>query len=114
MRGERMKRSLTLTALLVVALSTAACGGSEPQQSERAAPSQEKRAAPATESAAKESAPKQNAPEEGTPTEGPSRESARGGEGSEAAGLSVTTVQGERVNLGGQGDVTALYFMAGW
>ncbi len=29
-------------------------------------------------------------------------------------GLSVTTIEGERVTLGGQGAVTALYFMAGW
>jgi len=36
------------------------------------------------------------------------------GEGGEAVGLSVTTIEGEQVNLGGQGDVTALYFMAGW
>jgi predicted small lipoprotein YifL len=43
----------------------------------------------------------------------PPKESAQG-DGSGAAGLSVTTIEGEEVNLGGQGDVTALYFMAGW
>ncbi len=104
-----MKRSLTLMALLVMALYAAACGGGGPQQAERAAPSQEKRAAPTTQEVAKEGAPRESAPEETA-----SRESAQGGKGSEAAGLSVTTIEGEEVNLGGQGDVTALYFMAGW
>jgi len=32
----------------------------------------------------------------------------------ESSGLRVTTIEGEEVRLGGQGDVTALYFMAGW
>ncbi len=104
-----MRRSLMLTALLIMALYAAACGGGGPQQAERAAPSQEKQTAPATQRVAKESAPRESAPEEGA-----SRESARGGEGGEAAGLSVTTIEGERVTLGGQGAVTALYFMAGW
>ena len=105
-----MKRSLTMTALLLImALSVAACGGGEAQQAERAAPSQEKQTTPSTQRVAKESAPQESAPEES-----PSRGSAQGGEGSEAAGISVTTLDGERANLGGQGDVTALYFMAGW
>ena len=99
-----MKRLLTMTALLIIALSVAACGGGEAQQAERAAPSQEKQTTPATQKVTKESAPEESA----------SRESAQGGEGSEAAGISVTTLDGERTNLGGQGDVTALYFMAGW
>jgi len=104
-----MKRSLTLTALLVITLSVAACSGSEPQQSGQAAPPQETQAAPTTQSA-----PIENASEESAPSESAQQESAQGGEGSEAAGSSVTTLQGERVSLGGQGDVTALYFMAGW
>ncbi len=104
-----MKRSLTLTALLIIALSVAACGGGETQQAERAAPSQEKQTAPATQRVTKESAPQESAPKESAP-----KESAQGGGGSEAARLSVTTLDGERVNLGGQGAVTALYFMAGW
>jgi len=104
-----MKKSLTLTALLIIALSVAACGGGEAQQAERAAPSQEKQTAPATQKVAKESAPQESAPEESA-----SRESAQDGEGSEAASISVTTLDGKRANLGGQGDVTALYFMAGW
>ena len=104
-----MKRPLTLTALLIIALSVAACGGGEAQQAERAAPSQEKQTASATRSVAEESAPRESAPEESA-----SRKSAQGGEGSESAGISVTTLDGERANLGGQGAVTALYFMAGW
>lgn len=42
----------------------------------------------------------------------PPQKSAQGG--SEAAGPGATTIKGEEVKLGGQGDVTALYFMAGW
>jgi hypothetical protein len=104
-----MKRFLTLTALLMIALSVAACSGGEARQAERAAPSQEKQTAPATQRVTKESAPRESAPEESA-----SRERAQGGEGDETAGISVTTLDGERANLGGQGDVTALYFMAGW
>ncbi len=106
-----MKRSLTLTALLIIALSVAACGGGEAQQAERAAPSQEKQAAPATQRVARESAPQESAPEESA-----SRASEQGStqEDDESSHLSVTTIEGEQVNLGGQGDVTALYFMAGW
>ena len=107
-----MKRSLTLTALLIIALSVAACGGGgEAQQAERAAPSQEKQTAPATQRVAKESAPQKSVLEESA-----SRASEQGStqEDDESPGLSVTTLDGERVNLGGQGNVTALYFMAGW
>jgi hypothetical protein len=99
-----MRTLPTLLALLVTTLSIAACGASEPQQSGQAAPSRETQATPAPQSAPKESTPQGNAP----------RESAQDGEGGEAVGLSVTTIEGEQVNLGGQGDVTALYFMAGW
>ncbi len=111
-----MRRSLTLTALLIMALYAAACGGGGTQQAERAASPQEKQAAPVTQKVAKESAPQKSAPQKSAPRESApegstSREKARGGE---AAGLSVTTIEGERVTLGGQGDVTALYFMAGW
>jgi len=108
-----MKRLLTMTALLIIALSVAACGGGEAQQAERAAPSQEKQTT-ATQRVAEESAPQESAPQERAPEESASRESVQGGEGSEASGISVTTLDGERTNLGGQGDVTALYFMAGW
>ena len=109
-----MKRPLTLTALLIIAFSVAACAGGEAQQAERAAPSQEKQTASATRSAAKDSAPRESAPQESGPKESASREGAQGGEGSEPAGISVTTLDGERTNLGVQGDVTSLYFMAGW
>ncbi len=102
-----MRTFPTLIVLLVTTLSIAACGASEPQQSGQAAPSRETQATPATQSAPTE----ESAPEESTPKESAPRESAQGGE---AAGLSVTTLAGEEVNLGGQGDVTALYFMAGW
>ncbi len=93
-----MRRLPTLIALLVTTLSVAACGGSGPQQSEQA-PSQETQATPATQSA---------------PSESASQEESTQGGGSEAARLSVTTLEGEQVAVGGQGDVTALYFMAGW
>ncbi len=109
-----MKRPLRLTALLIIALSLAACGGGEAQHAERAAPSQEKQTASAAQRVAKESASQESASQESAPEERVPRESAQGGEGSEASGISVTTLDGERTNLGGQGDVTALYFMAGW
>ncbi len=104
-----MKRFLTPTTLLIIVLSVAACGGGEAQQAERAASSQEKQTVPATQRVTKESASRESAPQESAP-----RDRAQGGEGSETAGISVTTLDGERANLGGQGDVTALYFMAGW
>ena len=103
-----MRRLPTLMAILVTTLSIAACGGSEPQQSGRAAPPQEEQATPATQGAPTE----KNAPEESVPSESAQEESAQGG--GEAAGFSVTTLEGEQVAVGGQGDVTALYFMAGW
>ncbi len=103
-----MRRLPALVALLLTTLSIAACGASGPQQSGQAPP-QEEQAAPAAKSAPTE----RNAPEESAPSEGASREGgARGG--SEDARLSVTTLEGEEVAVGGQGDVTALYFMAGW
>ena len=94
-----MARFLTLTALLVTMFGIAACGGGGPQGSERNAPAepQQTQAAPASpEDEAAESA----------------QESARRSE--ESSGLSVTTIEGEEVKLGAQGDVTALFFMAGW
>lgn len=52
---------------------------------------------------------------EGAAAETEAVEEAQSGEGGEeTAGLSVTTVQGEEVRLGGRGDATALFFMAGW
>lgn len=99
-----MRRFLTLTVLLVTMFFVAACDGSESQRSEQAGQPKEEQAAPVT----------QSTPEESATSEGAPQESAQGGGGSEAAGLSVTTLQGEQVSLGGQGEVTALYFMAGW
>ncbi len=101
-----MRRLPTLVALLLTTLSVAACGGSGPQQSGQAPPQAtqaQTQAPPATQSTSTE----KSAPEESVASE-----SAQGG--GEEAGLSVTTLEGERVAVGGQGDVTALYFMAGW
>ena len=98
-----MRRVLMLAVLLTMALTMAACGGSESQRSEEAPPEQGQ-TAPAT----------QGADTEGAPVQSSKEERAQGAEGGEAAGLSVTTLEGEQVAVGGQGDVTALYFMAGW
>ncbi len=108
-----MRRLPTLIALLVTTLSIAACGGSWPQQSGQAPPQEtqaQTQATPATQSAPRE----ENAPEESAASESASQEESAQGGGSEDARLSVTTLEGERVAVGGQGDVTALYFMAGW
>ena len=100
-----MRRLPMLAVLLTTALVMASCGGGgESQQSEEAAPPEQGRTAPAAQGAATEGAPVQETQEEG----------ARGDEGGEAGGLSVTTMEGEQVAVGGRGDVTALYFMAGW
>ena len=99
-----MRRAMTLAMLLVTMFFVAACGGNETQRSEQGVQPKEEQAAPATQGSAT--------------SEGASQESAQGGGNSEAtskaAGLSVTTLQGEQVSLGDQGEVTALYFMAGW
>ena len=91
-----MKRSLTLIPLLATMLVVAACGGGDTGRSERDDPVEPQRAQAESD--------RQSAPEETAREEAPRKSS----------GLSVTTLEGERVNLGGQGDVTALYFMAGW
>jgi ABC-type glycerol-3-phosphate transport system substrate-binding protein len=94
-----MARFSTLTALLAAMFVIAACGGGGPQGSERDAPAepQQTQAAPApAENEAAESA----------------EENARRSE--ESSGQSVTTIEGKEVKLGAQGDVTALFFMAGW
>ena len=81
----------------------AACGGGGPQGSERDAPAepQQTKAAPAQKRAQEENEAAKGA-----------QENARRSEGS--SGLSVTTIEGEKVKLAAQGDVTALFFMAGW
>ena len=111
-----MRRALTLTVLLATMFLVAACGGDETQRSEQGVQPKEEQAAPTTVPAT------QSAPEESATSEGASQavpqEGAQGGGDSEAAskaaGLSVTTLQGEQVSLGDQEEVTALYFMAGW
>jgi hypothetical protein len=94
-----MARFLTLTALLVTVFVIAACGGGGPQRSEGDTPAEPQQSqaapAPAEDEAAKSA-----------------QENARRSEGS--SGLSVTTIEGEEVKLGAQGNVTALFFMAGW
>ena len=109
-----MRTLPTLIALLVTTLSIAACGASEPQQSGQAAPSRETQATPAPQSAPEETA--REATRKRAPANDEAARSAQGStqEDDESSGLSVTTLEGEQVNLGGQGDVTALYFMAGW
>ncbi|MBA3614997.1 MAG: hypothetical protein H0W52_02535 [Rubrobacteraceae bacterium] len=107
-----MKRSLTLTLLLATMFTFVACGGSETGQSGRSAPAepQQTQAKPAAQSSSEESAG------ERVPADDEAAESKQGPaqEGDERAGLSVTTLEGEKVKLGGQGNVTALFFMAGW
>ncbi len=89
-----MARFLTLTALLATMFVIAACGGGGPQGSERDAPA-EPQQTQADDEAARSA-----------------QEKARRSEGS--PGLSVMTIEGEEVKLGARGDVTALFFMAGW
>lgn len=87
-----MKRLLTLVVLLTLALS--ACG--EGGQPEQPAPQAEPEEPAQEESASGETgAAEQNRVEE-------------------SSGTSVTTLQGEELSLGEQGEVTALFFMAGW
>ncbi len=89
-----------------------ACGGSETGQSGRSTPAepQQTQAEPAPQSALEEST------RERVPADDGAAESEQGPaqEGDEASGLSVRTIEGEEVKLGRQGDVTALFFMAGW
>jgi hypothetical protein len=102
-----MVRFLTLTALLVTMFVIAACGGGGSQGSGRDGSSepQQTQAEPAPKSVPEETAQEEPAPKS-------TQENARRGKGS--SGLSVTTIEGEEVKLGAQGDVTVLFFMAGW
>lgn len=88
-----MKKFVALIALLMTTLPVAACGGSGTQQSEQAAPPPETQATSTAQSAQR-------------------GENAQGS--NEDAGLSVTTLEGKQVSLERQGEVRALYFMAGW
>lgn len=105
-----MQRSLTLTLLLATMLAVAACAGSDTGRSERSTPTDPQRtqAESAQRSAAEEST------REGIPPESAESEQGTARKGEESSGLSVTTIEGEEVRLGGGGDVTALFFMAGW
>ena len=101
-----MARFLTLTALLVTMFVIAACGGGEPQGSKQT------QAAPAPKSVPEEAAQEEPAPERAPADDEAAQENARRSE--ESSGLSVTTIESEEVKVGAQGDVTALFFMAGW
>jgi hypothetical protein len=112
-----MARFLTLTALLATIFVIAACGGGSPQGSERDAPAepQQTQAAPAPKSDPEAAAQKEPAPERATGEDKAAKSTKENaGRSEESSGLSVTTIEGEEVNLGAQGDVTALFFMAGW
>jgi hypothetical protein len=106
-----------LTALLVTMFVIAACGGGGPQGSERDAPAepQQSQAEPAPKSVPEETAQEEPATE-GAPAENEAAKSTQGNarRSEEYSGLSVTTIEGEEVKLGAQGDVTVLFFMAGW
>jgi hypothetical protein len=104
-------------AAVLAGLDCAAQGGSETGQSGRsaAAEPQQTQAEPAPQSAS-EGSTREEATREGVPADDGAAESEQrpAQEDDERAGLSVTTIEGEEVKLGGQGDVTALSFMAGW
>ncbi len=110
-----MKRSLTLIPLLATMLVVTACGGSDTGRSEQADPVEPRRAQAESD---QQSAPEETAREATRKRASANDEAARSAQGStqedSSSGLSVTTLEGEQVSLGGQGDVTALYFMAGW
>lgn len=106
-----MKRLPELAILLTVTFSLAACGGGEARQSGQGDSSDEQRAAPATQSAATNEANPDAATTEATAAED---EAAQGERSGESAGTSVTTLDGEQISIGGGGDATALFFMAGW
>ncbi len=109
-----MKRSLTLILLLATMLAVAACGGGT-EQSERAAPTEPRTQEASTSQSVTEGAAQEETVREEAPADGEAAEGERGAtqEDEESSGLSVTTIEGEEVKLG-QGEVTALFFMAGW
>jgi hypothetical protein len=98
-----MVRSLTLTTLLATMFVIAACGEGGNQGSGGADPSetQQSQSAPAQKRTPAENEPAKSAQEDARRSE-------------ESSGLRVTTIEGEKVKLGAQGYVTALFFMAGW
>ena len=105
-----MARFLALMALLATMFVIAACGEASPQGSEQYVPAEPNQTQTAP---APKSVPEEAAQEEPSAKRAPAEDdAARRGE--ETSGLSVTTIEGEEVKLGAQGDVTALFFMAGW
>lgn len=96
-----MSRLPALAALLAATFALAACGGSQSgSQQDSSSPPEQSQTEPATQNEATESAPRENA----------QSEDAQGGE---EPGTSVTTLDGEQIDIGG-GEATALFFMAGW
>ena len=105
-----MKSSLTSVLLLATMLAAAACSGTDTGRSERSVPTEPQRtqAESAQRSATEEST------QHRVPAEAADSEQGATREGGESSGLSVTTIEGEEVELAVKGDVTALFFMAGW
>lgn len=126
-----MKRSLTLLLLLATMLVLASCASGDDGRADRSVPSESRtQEATAPESATEETTRNEILPEEAAPEDTASEEAAtvdeapadngaaedEPGTGSDQegpSGLVVTTTGGEEVSIG-QGEVTALFFMAGW
>ncbi len=102
-----MKRALALTLLLATMLA-AACGESDTGHSQRSAPTEPQQ----TETESTPESVQKETTQGRVPAEDEAAKS--GQEGDEPSGLSIRTIEGEKVKLGGRGDVTALFFMAGW
>lgn len=106
-----MKQTLTLVVLLATTLAVAACGGSGTDRVERSAPNEPQRT---QAESAQHSVPEQTGTDEVPADEAAENQQESKQENNGPSGPSVTTLGGEVVRLGGQGDVTALFFMAGW
>lgn len=107
-----MNRLPALAVLLTMMFLLAACGGSGGQSGQAPEP-EESQTEPPTEESVEETTREDSAPPEGTASEGAALEDGQGSQ-EEASGYSVTTLEGEQVSLGGEDEVTALFFMAGW
>lgn len=106
---NRLPKLAALLALSFTMFVLAACG----QQSVEggAAPEQE---AGQEERAAQDAQETQEAQEGVTGESGPEAASPGGGEEESSDGYGVTTLDGEEVRLGAEGEATAIFFMAGW